>query len=132
MPEVHRVARVAIRPRRDDALRRIGHARAAAASGDAIVADQPILQVSPWQQRCEPRIHADRAAMYEQLRGDDRQRIDDEGAVRGALEPATQRAFALPGHAAATFSFGACSLGPMPGGMMKMKRFATTIVNARK
>ena len=42
------------------------------------------------------------------------------------------RAFALLGHAAATFSFGACSFGAMAGGMMKMKRFATTIVNARK
>src|SRR5712671_4812465 len=58
MPEIHRVARVAIGAADHEALRRIGETGTAAAFARAEVAGQPVLKITPDEERRCPRLQA--------------------------------------------------------------------------
>src|SRR6267143_2347934 len=121
VPEVHRVAAVAIRSRGDEPLRRNRQSRPAAAFAQPIVTDEAVLQVSPGEQRQAPDLDPRNALLQRRLGAVEQDGPENEGAVRGAAKPSHRRA-AGPDH-----SFAAS----VPG-MNRMKRLAATIVPARK
>src|SRR5256885_7231289 len=121
MTEVHRVAAKAIRAARHQALRRNRESGPPAAFARAIVADEAVLQVSPREQGQRPELNSRQALLDRGLRRQEHDRPEYEGAVRGAGEP-PRRSAAGPAHTLAGSVFG----------MNRMKRFAATIVPARK
>src|SRR2546430_9090003 len=121
MTEVHRVAAVAIRSAGHQALRRNREAGPAPAFARAIVADEAVLQVSPREQGQRPELNSRQAPLDRGLRRQEHDRPENQAAVRGAGEP-PRRSTTGPAHALAGSVFG----------MNRMKRFAATIVPARK
>src|SRR6266702_495350 len=119
VPEIHRIAAVAVWPADHESLRRNREAGPAAAFARTEVADEAVLQVTPCEQRQRPRIDLRQAAPQRGLSGEERDRPKDKRAVRGAPQPPRGAGTA---HAAAASVLG----------MNRMKRFAATIVPARK
>src|SRR5438093_10956072 len=119
--QIHRVAAVAVGPAGHEALRRIRKPGPAAALAQAVVADEAVLHVSPREQRQRPRIDPRNALLQGGLGSEERDRPGDKRAVRGAPQP-PRSGVAGAAHAAAA---------PVLG-MNRMKRFARTIVPARK
>src|SRR5258708_32244235 len=116
MAEVHRIAHPAVRPALDDVIGRNREARTATADARAVVADQPVLQVAPREQRQAPRVNRRRALLQQRLGREEDERPDDECAVGRALQPALHAHDAL---CASAF------------GIQRMKRLATRMVPAR-
>src|SRR5205823_6190841 len=67
VPEIHRIARVAIRSLRDDPLRRHGNPGPAARKAEPIAADQQVLQIAPDEKQATPWHNHRPAAMAPQL-----------------------------------------------------------------
>src|SRR3954470_3306332 len=88
MPEIHRVARVAIRTARDNTVRRHFHSRRAAGARQAIASDEMVLQISPRQQRQPPWHDREPAPIEHKLECDDDQRTQEEGLHGGPAQPA--------------------------------------------
>src|SRR5262249_31159036 len=87
MTEVHRVARVTVWAGGDDPVRINIHAPAAAGAGQAIAADQQILQIAPDEQHASPRHEHQRAAPQYELGGDDREWAEQERLPRCLDQP---------------------------------------------
>src|SRR6266581_6507659 len=121
VPEIHRIAAVAVWSADHESLRRNREAGPAAAFARTEVADEAVLQVTPCEQRQRPRIDLRQAALQRGLGGEERDRPKDKRAVRGAPQPPRG------GVAGAAHAVAAPVLG-----MNRMKRFAATIVPARK
>src|SRR5713226_2815184 len=119
VPEIHRIPAVAVRPADHESLRRNREPGPAAAFARAVVADEAVLQVAPCEQRQRPQIDWRQAALQRGLGAKERERPGDKRAVRGAAQP--------PRGAGTAHAVAASVLG-----MNRMKRFAATIVPARK
>src|SRR5574341_2676320 len=106
VPEVHRVSRVRVRARGHQMFRRRVHPRPAAAARQAVVADQPILQVAPGEQRCEPWLYAQLAIVQQQFPAHDEDRVEEKGAKGGAAQLPRNR------HAQGLIPPGCCCPSP--------------------
>src|SRR6266700_1420284 len=87
MAEIHGVARVAVRACYHNAFRRDIETRTAPAVRHAVSSHESVLQIAPNEQNRSGRIHDQRATMQAQFECDDRNRIDDKGAVGRSLVP---------------------------------------------
>ena len=88
MPEIHRVARIAIRPIIDDPLRQRRHSGPTAGLAQPVTPDQPVLQIAPGQERQPPRHERQSSAVERKLETDHRQWTQNERLHRSAAEPA--------------------------------------------
>src|SRR5258706_5367254 len=88
MPEIHGIARVAVRAFGHDAFRRHFKTWAAAAMRCAVSSHQSVLQIAPNDKNRANGVDDQRAAMQTQFKCDDRNRIDDKSPVGRALVPA--------------------------------------------
>ena len=111
----------AVTPTGHQALGRDRNPGPAAALAQPIVTDEAVLQVSPGEQRQAPDLDPRNALLQRSLGCKNHDRPENESAVRGAGEP-SRRSAAGGAHAVAGSVFG----------MNRMKRFAATIVPARK
>ena len=120
VPDVHRIAHVAVRTLGHEPLRRDRQSRPAAAFAQSIAADEPVLQVAPDEQRRCPQIDRKPAAMQRYLDCGNGERPDDERPVRRAGEPAPDPLRRV-----------AYRLSRGVAGIQRMNRLATMIVAAR-
>ena len=91
MPKIHRVARIGVDTVGHQPLRRHREPRSTAAVLHAVMSGEPVLQIAPGQQQ-RPPWHEDQIAAADgELERDHGERIEQEGAGRGAGEQAAER-----------------------------------------
>src|SRR5258705_8356361 len=88
MPEIHGIARVAVRAFGHDGFRRHLKAWATAAIRHAVSSHEPLLQIAPNDQNRAGGVDGERVTMQAQLKRNDRNRVDDKGPVGRSLVPA--------------------------------------------